>query len=115
MTLADIPINLRDQLKGTELDPLTNEGKFNFPAFVSLAIQLLLLGIAVSSFIFLLWGAFQWVTSGGDKEAVSKAQKRITNALIGLFITFSLFAILYLIRWIFGIDLTGNITLPTLL
>jgi hypothetical protein len=113
--LADIPISISDQLVGTEIAPLMNDGKFNLPAFVSLIIQLLLIGIAISSFIYLLWGAFQWVTSGGDKEAVSKAQKRITNALIGLLITFSIFAILYLVRWMFGIDLTGNIILPSLI
>ncbi len=113
--LADIPINLRNQLQGTDIAPLMDENKFNFPAFVGLVIQLLLTGIAIASFIYLLWGAFQWVTSGGDKEAVSKAQKRITNALVGLVITFSIFAILYLIKWIFDVDLTGNIILPTLL
>lgn len=34
--------------------------------------------------LYLLWGAFDWLTSEGDKEKVSKAQKKITNALIGM-------------------------------
>jgi hypothetical protein len=39
----------------------------------------------VTLFIMFL-GAFDWVTSDGDKEKVSKAQKRITGAFLGLFI-----------------------------
>jgi hypothetical protein len=112
--LADLPINVRDELGGTEIAPLMVEERFNFPSFVALAIRLLLIGIAVSSFIFLLWGSLQWITSGGDKDGVEKAKRKITNALIGLFITFSLFAIFSLINVLFGINLAGDISLPTL-
>lgn len=34
--------------------------------------------------VMLIWGAFEWIASGGDKEAVGKARNRIINALIGL-------------------------------
>lgn len=33
---------------------------------------------------FLMWGALDWILSEGDKERVSKAQKKITNAIIGM-------------------------------
>lgn len=42
----------------------------------------------------LIWGAFEWITSGGDKDAVAKARNRIISALIGLAVlavTFALF------------------------
>lgn len=39
-------------------------------------------GLAV--LVFLLWGAFDWITSGGDKEKISSARRKIVNALIGL-------------------------------
>lgn len=115
MVLADIPINVGTNLQNTELSTLTNEDRYNFPNFVSIIIQFLLAGIAISSFIFLLWGALQWVMAGGDKEAVEKARKKITNAITGLLITFSIFAILSLIRVAFGVDLTGDIVLPSLI
>lgn len=35
---------------------------------------------------FLIWGAFDWITSGGDKEKVAGARKKILAALIGLVI-----------------------------
>ncbi|MBI4066794.1 hypothetical protein HY407_00270, partial [Candidatus Gottesmanbacteria bacterium] len=31
--------------------------------------------------VMLILGAFEWITSGGDKEAVGKARGRIINAL----------------------------------
>lgn len=39
---------------------------------------------ALAVLFFLIWGAFNWITSGGDKEKVAGARKTISNALIGL-------------------------------
>jgi hypothetical protein len=65
-----------------------------------------MLGIAgVISFIFLLWGGLQWIMAGGDKEGTEKARKKITAALIGLAIVFSAYALLYILRALFNIDL----------
>ncbi len=50
----------------------------------------------------ILWGAIQWLTSGGDKEAVQSAQKRITNAIIGIILMSITWAILSLVG-----DFTG--------
>jgi len=66
----------------------------------------LMLGIAgILSFIFLLWGGLQWILAGGDKEGTEKARKKITAALIGLAIVFSAYALLYIIRALFNVDL----------
>ena len=55
--------------------------------------------IAGIVFIFmLLWGAFQWLTSGGEKEAVAAARGRIINAIIGII----LFAVAFTIIQIVG-------------
>lgn len=41
----------------------------------------------------LIWGAFEWITSGGDKDAVGKARGRIINALVGLAVLAIAFAL----------------------
>ena len=65
-----------------------------------------LLGVAgVVSFVFLLWGGLQWILAGGDKEGTEKARKKITAALIGLAIVFSAYALLYILRALFNVDL----------
>lgn len=42
--------------------------------------------ITILGIIFIVWGAIQYVTAGGDEGAVEKAKSTITYALIGLFI-----------------------------
>ena len=71
-------------------------------------------GIAgIYFFYMLLRGGYDYITSGGDKESVQKAQKRLTNAFIGIIITFSVFALLFIIEAVFGISIrTFNIPQP---
>lgn len=75
--------------------------------FISLAF-----GIAGTVTIFmLLWGGFEYVTAGGDKEAAQRAAKRMTNAFIGLALILSLFAIITIIQTLFGIPIL-NFNIP---
>jgi hypothetical protein len=75
--------------------------------YVTSAINILLGLAGVASFIFLLWGGIQWITAGGDKDALDKARKRITQALIGLAIVFSAYALIYIVRILFSVDIIG--------
>lgn len=43
--------------------------------------------------IMLMWGAFEWIASGGDKDNVGKARGRIINALVGLAVLAIAFAL----------------------
>lgn len=69
---------------------------------------------AVLVLIYLIWGAFQWITSGGDKEAVGKARSRIIHALVGLAILALAFLIIKVVGNIIGFDITAGLPLPTL-
>lgn len=89
-----LPDNLRD-LTGTEFF-----GNL-IPALISFAIV-----IGVIFFVFyLIYGAIQWISSGGDKGQMEQAKSKISNALIGIFILLSFFAILNLVECFFGIGL----------
>jgi hypothetical protein len=48
--------------------------------------SLLLLGVAVGSFIYLLYGAFLYATAFGDEKKVEQGKRSITYALIGVII-----------------------------
>lgn len=48
------------------------------------AITLLFSFSALAVIAYFLWGAFDWIVSGGDKEKISSARKKMTHALIGL-------------------------------
>lgn len=58
----------------------------------------------IGLFVFLVWGGIEWMLSAGDKTKVESAQKRITNALIGVAIVASAFAIWKLALIFFGIN-----------
>lgn len=62
-------------------------------------------------FAMILWGGYEYMTAGGDKEAVQKATKRMTNGFIGIVILFCIFAIIAVVELLFGINLR-NITIP---
>lgn len=73
--------------------------------FVPNLITLLLIGGAAIFFFMLLFGAIEWILSGGDKGRVESARGRLTNALLGLFIMFALFAIVRIVERFFGTDI----------
>ena len=64
----------------------------------------LILGVIIF-FVFLVMGGIEWALSAGDKAKVESAQKRITNALIGLTIIAASWAIFTLVLNFFGISL----------
>ena len=63
----------------------------NFIAlFYSIAILVLIL--------MLIWGAFDWLTSEGDKEKIAAARGKLINAVIGIM----LFAIAFAVIQVLG-------------
>ena len=66
----------------------------------------IMLGLSgVVSFLFLLFGGFQWITAGGDKDGIEKARRKISFSLIGLAIIFSSYALMFIVQALFNINL----------
>lgn len=88
-------------------------GGFNsITDFIKNAITIALALAIVVVLAMLILGAFEWITSGGDKEAVGKARGRIINALIGLAILAVAFALARVGAQFVGFDI-GNILIPS--
>ncbi len=85
--------------------------------YIIFGIQTFLIIAAIAAMFFMLWGAFDWVTSSGDPDAIAKARQKITNAVIGLVLVVVALGIFVLVstdvlkiikrgpngEWIFGI------------
>ncbi|MCC6711004.1 MAG: hypothetical protein IT416_01490 [Candidatus Pacebacteria bacterium] len=56
---------------------------------------------AITVLIFFVWGAIEWIGSGGDKGKVENARNRITQAVIGLVVLVGSYAIIGFIGEIF--------------
>lgn len=100
---ADAAINITPPSKG-----YNDLGKF-VTNVINLALSLALLLVLV----MLIWGAFEWITSGGDKEAVGKARGRIISALIGLAILAVAFALATVASLFLGFPDLRSIPIPT--
>jgi hypothetical protein len=71
------------------------------------SITLLLVGVAVLSVIFLIFGGIQWITASGDKTKLDTARKTIIYSLVGLIISFLSFIIVAFVGSRFGITFFG--------
>jgi hypothetical protein len=72
-------------------------------------LVVLIYTVAAVVFIFMiLWGAFEMVTSGGEKEKVGEARKRITYAFIGIVLFAIAFAIISLVGTFTGFNFFQN-------
>lgn len=81
-----------------------------FTKFLSSTIGLMSI-VAIIWFIFLLiTGGYGYMTAGGDKAKIEKAQKTITNGIVGLAITVFAIFIVKFIGSLLGIDFILNIT-----
>ncbi|MGI5828107.1 MAG: hypothetical protein ACOX6V_03775 [Patescibacteria group bacterium] len=96
--------NTDGTLEGVQNDPLA-------PLIARLWRTIVILG-GLLVIIYLLWGALEWVTSGGDSNKVQSAQKKIVNAVIGLAILSASFAIVMFLGSVFGFNLL-SIAWPT--
>lgn len=116
LSLGAVPAFAQDTIKispqqGSQFSQLTG---ISLPNIITFLITASLIVAAVVFFFMLVWGGIEWITSGGDKAGNENARKKITNALVGLAIVFSAWAIVTLIKVVFGIDLLGGIKIPSL-
>lgn len=87
---------------------------------VGFVIKFLFFFAGMAALLYLLLGAFAWVTSSGDKENVKKAQDKIQAAVVGLVIIVVVLVIIATMEQVvlpgaFCIGLTCPIKIPALL
>lgn len=54
--------------------------------------------------IMFVWGAIDWILSGGDKEKIAGARKRIVTAITGLVLLSLTFVVATVIGHLLGLD-----------
>lgn len=81
---------------------------------VSNAINILYIVGGLATIIYFLWGAFDWITAGGDKEKIGSARKKIIQSLVGLALLAASFFIIALVGQIVGYNPLKTPPLPRL-
>ena len=93
-----------------------NCGDYGVNDFIVLAIKVSswVLGIVGSlALIMFIYGGFMFLISAGSAEAVGKAKKIITAAVIGLVIVFASYLIIQFVLKSLGLNWNGQIAIPT--
>lgn len=80
-------------------------GSAGLSDFLSRIITIIYSVASVAVIFMILQGAFQIITSGGDKEKVSQARNRITYAIIGLVLLALAFVIIRVVGALTGFNL----------
>lgn len=66
-------------------DPLyTGNVNASVGKLIGTGIQLFFFVAGLATLLYMLLGAFEWITSNGEKEKLTKAQNKIQSAAIGL-------------------------------
>ncbi len=105
MTAQAITISTADVCTSTYI------GNVDYLSMIKSIVNIVIVVAALLTFFYLVWGAINWITSGGDKGKVEEARNKITAAVIGLLILAATWAIFQLIMTIaFG----GNLAIESL-
>lgn len=97
--------NLLAQKIENPVGPSFESGASFFQSFIPALIGIgFVLGV-LFFFFYMIIGAIQWITSGGDKAALEGARGKLTSAIVGVIILLSLFALLKIVEDFFGINI----------
>lgn len=110
LTLASSAFAIEINPPALGIDPRTKPG-----VVISNALTIVYIAAALVVLFFLVLGAFRWITSGGDKDAIGKARGTIINALVGLAILALSFLIVAVVGSILNINiLNQDFNIPNL-
>ncbi len=101
----------------------TGELGFQIPSLADIltfAIRAFFVIAGLAALFYMLIGAFAWVTSGGDKDAVSAAREKIQAAVIGMILIVAVLAIIWTLEQVIFkrricLGLSCPLTLPGLI
>jgi hypothetical protein len=107
--MASTEINLTKAASKVDLPGAKGGGDFG--EWLSGLMSVVMVFAAILVLLYLIWGAMEWITSGGDKSKVEAARTKITNAIVGLLVlsaTTGLFIILQQFLGICVLSIAGS-------
>jgi hypothetical protein len=93
----------------TIINPDTSVG-----SIVSFLVAFIIVVAFLAALAFIVLGAFQWITSGGDKQRVADARNHIIAAIMGLIIIALSFVIINIVISALGLGSLTSLRIPTL-
>lgn len=69
-------------------------GAAGISKFFNNFIGLIYTAATVVFILMIVWGAWDWITSGGEKDKIDAARRKIINAIVGILLFAAAFAII---------------------
>jgi multidrug transporter EmrE-like cation transporter len=94
---------------GLDYGTYTGLGTQDIRVTIMRVVRVIIGLVGIIAIIIIIYGGYTWMTSGGNPEKIDKAKKILTNAVIGLVIILSAFAIVSFIIGALerGLGITG--------
>lgn len=101
--------------RGVKVSSVQNTDTIFGLAFQNILFLLFTVG-GLGFVVIFVWGAVSWILSGGDKEKIAGARKRITTAIIGLALLSLTFTVMQVVGQVLDIKSlqTGTFDIPRL-
>lgn len=74
-----------------------------FGGFLGSILSFVVVIAVILVLLYLVWGAIEWITSGGDKGKLEKARNRMFQSVIGIIVLSGTLAFLMIIQQFLGI------------
>lgn len=102
-TYTDIPGFEEFVERFGRFDPTTGKIEIVLGLLISEALRFLFVFAGLGLLLYLLYGGFQLMTSGGDPKGIAEGKGKITNAIAGFLIIFVAFWVVQAVAIIFGL------------
>lgn len=76
-------------------------------SFISRVISAIIIMAGIAAFLYMILGGVKWITSGGEKDKITDARDKVTQAIVGLAVVAAAWAIFRLVDYFFGIGITS--------
>ncbi|MGD9129405.1 MAG: hypothetical protein PVJ09_02885 [Candidatus Woesebacteria bacterium] len=103
-TIAQVTIDLQEKVAKEGVPFAEEEGGEGMAVLISRMMTLAMVAATILVLLYLIWGAIEWITSGGDSGKVQKARDKIIQAIIGLLVLSASGALIMLIQNFLGIE-----------
>lgn len=107
-------INIGNQVQNGQFGVPAPAGSSIIGTLVKNVISLFFVFGGIATLLYFVWGAFDWIVSGGDKEKVAGARKKMTNAIIGLVLLALSYFIVGLVGEVVGFNPLAPIAIRSL-
>lgn len=77
----------------------------NFGNLIARLMNVVMVFALLMVLLYLVWGAIEWITAGGEKGKIDAARNKMTNALIGIIILSGTLAIFKFVQYLLGVEI----------